>query len=444
MSPKQLLQLPKFGNGIGLHRVSALCKAILQSNWLKKVDPIRVVGTNGKGSTAVMIAAILQEMRYKSGRFTSPHLFKFNERFNINGTSISNEELNKAIHSFWKKKEQYEKRFPNDTLGAFEAISILGFHHFFEQQVGALVLEAGIGGRFDPTRVMHGSTVAFTSVDLEHTKLLGNSLEQIAFDKIDIAEAGATVISGPLPEEIESRLLAYSNIKKINLHFVNLFAKVSELEYHDTGSSFNLKIEEINFGKVHLSLAGTYQVSNALVAILTVKRWLEENHPRLDKLTFKDAVLHAFKHLKWPGRFEKIQHAPPTFIDIAHTPIALQQVKQTAQKVFSTAPVLILGLSEGRQAEAMFKPLLPLASAIIVTRAYNRPAPTSAIFNYVKQNIPKGVDILQIEPLERALDFGIHFAQQRSAPILITGSLFLAAESKAFFQGIDPQEISFF
>lgn len=444
MSLNKLISLPKFGNGIGLHRMMYLCHDLLSSSWLRQVDPIRVVGTNGKGSTTAMIAAILQEMGYATGQYTSPHLFKFNERIVINKESISDQELDIAIKYFELKREAYANNFPEDTIGAFEAITSIAFHHFWQKAVDALVVEAGIGGRYDPTRVMEGNFVAFTSIDLEHTQLLGKTLEQIAYDKLDIAAEGSSIIVGPLPKEVLRRLKAFARIKNVVLLPIEDFCELKQVNYKEDGMLLSLEVEDLEWEKLFLPLPGNHQIQNAMIAILTTKRWLSHKRKTFDETLFKAAVEKAFQKLRWPGRFERILEAPSTYIDVAHTPKAVEHIAKTAQSIIKKPIILVFGLSEGRSVEVMLRPLLPMMDAIVVSSAYHKGQNPEKIIEIIKMMAPNIRNVFKTQNIEQAIDFTLPYAKRIDMEVLITGSLFLAVEAHSYVKGAKPQDLRFF
>ena len=162
----ELLAIPKFGSGVGLHRMLALCRPLLQAQWMSGLDAIKVTGSNGKGSVCAMAAAVFGELGISCGLYTSPHLIEFNERIITDGERITDAELAEAVAWFFQRRDEYAAHFPGDTVGAFEAFTALALYHFSRKRPRVLVAEAGIGGRYDSTRIIPGKIVALTSLDI--------------------------------------------------------------------------------------------------------------------------------------------------------------------------------------------------------------------------------------------------------------------------------------
>ena len=192
----EMLALPKFGAGIGLHRMRWALEQLPDRAWLENLDAIKVTGSKGKGSTASICAAILRQLGFTTGLYTSPHLYRFNERIKTGQRDILDEELAIAWEWFKAVKMDYERLHPNDSFGAFEACTAVAARHFANQRVEALVVESGIGGRYDPARTIPGRTAALTSVELEHVNLLGDRTELIAYDKADLCPPHGTLLAG--------------------------------------------------------------------------------------------------------------------------------------------------------------------------------------------------------------------------------------------------------
>lgn len=438
------MAIPKFGAGIGLHRMAYLCSNLQNSAWWSGLDPINIVGTNGKGSTSAMVAAILSSLGISTGLYTSPHLLNFSERFQINGNIISKAELEVLIQAFFAQQKKYQLDHPEEYFGAFEAFTSIALHYFFQKKTEALVLEAGIGGRFDPTRICTGNLIGMTSLDLEHTQLLGNSLAEIGMDKMDIAVAGSTLILGNIDEKVNHKLLAYAAIKKINLLSLKEEAQVHSIEFLVEKMRIDFSIQGLEFGPTFCNLVGYHQVENMLMAVLLVKKWLSFHRPEIGEREFQKAVANSLKDIHWPGRFEKIHNNPEIYIDVGHTPKALNQLARTASKVISKPILLICGVSKDKKEDLLLREILPLASEVVGTQSYHRGASmdrvTKALENLNKGNIP----IENFPNIETSLEYALKRASTNNMCILIAGSLFLAIEAKAFINEQSPKELHFF
>ncbi len=463
---EKLLRLPKFGNGPGLCRTANLCQEALNSSWAAEIDPINVVGSNGKGSTTAIISAILSELGFKVGQYTSPHLFEFSERIKINAGKIPPEDLMKLTRRTFEKQAAYLKQFPGDRFGAFEVFTALAIAHFFQRKAEAVVLEAGIGGRYDPTRLMTGRFIAFTSLDREHAKILGETEELIAYDKLDIAPEGSNVILGKIDEEVQRKLAAYAQIKKVNLLPIEDFTRLNSISFEADKMRLNFEVEGWTFPDVSSSLMGYHQVNNIRVAVLLTKKWLAYHFPQFTQQQFTAAVRQALAKVQWPGRLEKIHAYPEVYIDAAHTPDAVRQLVKSFREINQKDCLIVVGASYDKDAAAIVSELLPLAQGVICTRAYHKGAPPGEIFKLVEKKLSLGflidqsispasvgeragqskiaMPIYQYDTIEKALDFALTYARENNMVILIAGGLFLSIEAYAYLKGKNPAQLRFF
>ncbi len=187
-----LINAPRFGSGIGLARVDFLLSSLnVDRTWLAR-SGIAITGSNGKGSTAAMCAEIARAHHLKTGLFTSPHLYRYEERVKIDGREISRETLDEAIARVELFVHEYKDSHPQQSFAAFEILFAATVDIFYRERCEVCVFEAGIGGRYDPVRLVNSQVAAITSLDLEHTAVLGDSLEAICFDKLDICANNGT------------------------------------------------------------------------------------------------------------------------------------------------------------------------------------------------------------------------------------------------------------
>ncbi len=439
----ELLAIPKFGNGIGLHRMMALCADELTSDWARKVRVFHVVGSNGKGSVAHIIAAVLRALfpKQKIGLYISPHQIRFHERMSINGELISDEDLARGIAQFKVKQARYLAAQPGDTIGAFEAFTAIGINYFYEQATNYLVLEAGIGGRYDSTRVMNGPVTALTSLDLEHTQLLGNSLEAIGYDKLDIAPNGGTVVTGNIDEEqLLTRLRAYADLKRVDLMSTADVAELASFHISAEGMTLSFTVDGIGFHNINSQLAGPHQVSNICTAVACVKKMLDLQNIHLSSEKWVSAVSSALNKISFIGRFQKISEQPLCYIDVAHTPDAIRYLIQTIQLTVAQPILLVTGVSVDKKAEEMVTELSNIAEFVICTRAHHKGTDANIIFDMVPAGIPK----IMVPIIDDAMALGFEKAKDEGFTIVVAGGLFLAIEAYAFTTGLPPASLRFF
>ena len=296
-----------------LDAMKEICEKL--DNPQNKLKFIHIAGTNGKGSTSVMIQAMLTQAGYKIGRYNSPHIIDFNERISINDRWIADQDVNRLIKLIKEK---------NVNLSFFEFATAMALQYFYENNVDYIVWETGLGGRLDATNIVNADFCVITNISLEHTEFLGTTKKEIAKEKAGIIKSNSNVI--------------YGGDKQLSNIF-NIGEKLIEINYD----------KPIDF---KLNLQGKHQIKNAQLAIETVKQIIPE-------IKNKD-IEFALKHLKFPGRQEVIDKF---ILDSAHNPDAIK----TLHNIKTDA--IIFGCMKDKNYKEMIK-LLPKAN-VILTKADN-------------------------------------------------------------------------
>ena len=441
---EELLAIPKFGEGVGLHRMLALCRELLSQDWMNNLETIKVTGSNGKGAVCAMVASILRELGVSCGLYTSPHLVKFNERIVVDGKQISDDELREASEWMVQRRQEYEACYPVDRIGAFELFTAIALYHFAKRQPEALVAEAGIGGRYDSTRIIPGKIVGLTSLDLEHTSLLGNTLEMIAYDKADLCPEGGLLVAAPLDPEVWRRLQAYSNVRNITLISAAAHSDLRRVAFGETHMELDLNIDGLDLTGLRMKLQGYHQAANLEIAVLLLRRWLKSRDRLVSDEQFEKAVRRAMATLVWPGRFERVARNPDVFIDVGHTPQAIAACVRTAETVLKGRRVLLVtGVSHDKNAEGIVKSLLPIADAVICTRAYHKGSPPEMISDIVRRSRPE-MAVSTAATIEQAMRDACLRAAEQKMVVMVAGGLFLSIEARQSLEGKDPKAIRFF
>ena len=400
---------PKYGDGLGLHRVAAIAGDLgIDLEALGGRAGV-IVGSNGKGSVAAMSASLLAQAARPVGRFTSPHLYSIHERFWIDGADIADEELGAHWTRVLHAAEAYQTR-AQEKVGGFEFLFLVAASWFQARACAFTIWEAGIGGRYDPVRLLRAPRVALTSLDLEHTALLGNTLEQIAFDKIDAAPEGARVFLPCLSDDLRARVIAYCATKRVAAEFVapdDVFTP---------------------------PLAGAHQRENMALAIA-----LGRAMTALDG----DAVRAGLKATRWPGRLETISEAPLAVVDVGHTPDAARRALEGFLAMAGARTrVLVCGASIDKNAEEMLAILAPVFPIIVAAQAPHKGRPSAEIAELARRFNP-GAEILAAANMKTAHEIAFERAGPEGA-IYAGGGLFLAIAFKATHQGRDPAALDFF
>jgi dihydrofolate synthase / folylpolyglutamate synthase len=319
-----LFDLPKYGEGIGLARMADLLDAVAVDRARLRRVSVVVTGSNGKGSTAAFCASIAQRYGLRTGSFTSPHLHRFNERFQVDGIPIDDDALARLTLRIEAAIAELSQR-RHEKFGAFEAMFALACLYFQESECDFVVLEAGIGGRYDPVRLVGAHVTCVTSVDYEHVELLGDSLELIVSDKSDACASGGTVVYGENCRSLRPHLLEYNRNREVTSLFVRDDVAIDNEASSATAQLFDLRFKDSDFRALETSLLGAFQVNNAAIAVTLFLLWLRRTRPGESAADIEAAVRSGLREACWPGRLEVIQQQPLTVIDVGHTPDGIRQ-----------------------------------------------------------------------------------------------------------------------
>lgn len=433
--------LPKFGDGIGLHRV----ERFLQLHRIDRASlarrSIAVTGTNGKGSTARFITSAIEAAGMRVGCFTSPHLFDVRERFTVDDQLIPAD----AYERHGQTVAAYNASLPEgDRMGAFELLFLIAVLWFNETEPDAIVWEAGIGGRYDPVRCVRASVSVLTSIELEHAELLGSSEELIAYDKIDaLAPGGCVVLSPSIPEALAIRIAAYAGLAgKATLPALTS-RRVTNVSNSHKGARFTygfLAASTDADQTARLRLAGQHQVDNAVSALRAAEVWLGFNPEENAERHF--AMLGALGRTRWPGRLEKVATAPDLWIDVGHTPRALEAVTRTFLEFVPRGKTLVVfGVSGSKEVAAISETVASRFDHFILTRAHKAGADTSLFEPIFRAHCE---DVTIAPDTATAADLARTRADEEGMTVLAIGGLFVAAEIQRAWQGGDPTDLDFF
>ena len=328
----------------GLERVAELLEKM--GNPHKELKYIHIAGTNGKGSTAAMIASILRKAGYRTALYTSPFIYQFGERMQVNGQMISDEDLI-AITEYVKPLADTMAETPTE----FELITCIAFEYFKRQKCDIVVLEVGLGGLLDATNVIPCPEVAvITNIGLDHTDILGNTLEEIAVNKAGIIkENGHAVIYRGTPgvEAVFENTCQQKNTKLKKANFDGLKRKSHDLfeQVFDCG----------DYKDIHLPLLGDHQLHNAAV-VLAVAETLQEIGWKISKENIYDGI----RDVSWPGRFDIVCRDPLFIIDGGHNPQCLEALVKNIQDYLADRRVIALtGVLADKDYGDMYKPVMP-------------------------------------------------------------------------------------
>ena len=328
----------------GLKRTQDLLRRI--GNPEKKLKYVHIAGTNGKGSTAAMTASVLQKAGYRVGLFTSPYIYRFNERMQVNGQQITDDEL-VAITEFVKPHAQAMEQSPTE----FELVSCIGFEYFARQNCDIVVLEVGMGGAMDSTNVIHVPEVAvITNIGLDHTDYLGDTVEKIAETKAGIFKEGGTAVvyrGSAGVEAVYERICAQRNMKLYKADFDSLHLHSCGLEgqVFDCGSRKELT----------LPLLGDHQLHNASVVLSVVDALIEKGW-KISEENIRDGL----RDVTWPGRFDIVSRNPLFIIDGGHNPQCIEALTKNIRDYLKNRKVIALtGVLADKDYADMYRPIMP-------------------------------------------------------------------------------------
>jgi dihydrofolate synthase/folylpolyglutamate synthase len=338
-------QVGKRGSILGLAPVKHLLCCV--GNPQNQLKVIHVAGTNGKGSVCTFLEAMYQAEGKKVGRYISPTLHSYLERFQINGKEMEEEEFADILTGLLPFLQQMEEEGENIPT-AFEIETVVTFLFFVRQQVDIVILETGMGGREDATNVVENPLcTVFTSIGMDHMQFLGDTVEKIALEKAGIMRDDCPVVSYPNTPEVLQVLTRQARFHHVNPLVVNR-EEIEILSEGLQGSTFRFQGEEYTIG-----LAGTYQIYNAATAI-DCKLLLDGS---LNK--------HSLQQVSWEGRFQMVSRTPLFIKDGAHNIDGAKALLESLQKHFTNRKIIfIIGVLRDKEYESMVSILCPLADCV--------------------------------------------------------------------------------
>ena len=410
-----LQSLPHLSGEPGLDRMKALLAAL--GDPQKRGRYVHIAGTNGKGSVAAFTANILQKAGFKTGLTISPYVLDFRERFQIDGQMIPPETLERLAAKVRAAAETLA-----ETPVQFEAVTALALCWFDEEHCDVAVLETGLGGRFDATNAVENTLVAaITRIDLDHTELLGDTVEKIAAEKAGIVKPGCIAVTYPVQEKEALQAIAAACIREK----ADLVAPEAEDIHLRRGGLFENRMEYGGY-EVNLALPGAHQACNAAMAIeIALALWRQG----LD--IPDDAILEGLEATRFPARIEVLRRQPLVLLDGSHNPAGAAALAATlgAQKL-PQKPAAVLGVLADKAAAEILRALGDSFSTIYaVTPDCPRAMSADELARLASQELPE-VPVYPCADLGQALDTALGLPQGA----VVCGSLYLAAQARPTLQ----------
>ena len=331
----------------------------------RRLRVIHIAGSKGKGSTALLVEALLGASGAKVGTFSSPHLESFVERFRIGGREVEGSELARAVQALRPHVDALRVSQPQDAPTFFDVLCAAGIWLFAEAAVDWCVLEVGIGGRLDSTNAVVPTLCCITSIELEHTEILGDTLAEIAREKAGILKAGVPAVLGPLPPDAESVIRARAQSLGADLTQLGRDFRVDVGARDAEGMEVTLRagVDSIEF---RLPLFGDHHAVNAALAAILVRDALG-----LAPAALRDLCRRGFQNAALPGRVEILSRDPWVVVDAAHTAASARALADSLRRLPLAAGGVhfVLSVSAGKELDALLRAWLPLARRFTLTRA---------------------------------------------------------------------------
>ena len=434
-----------------------------RGNPERRFPSVLIAGTNGKGSTAATLASILRASGYKTGLYTSPHLLRINERIRVDGTEIGDDDF-AELHG--KIDGAAERLVEQGQLpwhpSFFEMMTAIAFEHFAQEAIEMAVLEVGMGGRLDATNVVEPEVSVITDIALDHEKFLGNTVGEIAGEKVGIIRPGGVVVT--LPQQPEANDVIGNTVLELGARVISAVpyvppvspassqyvvastecrgAKVGEDEPLDTESAVATanSAEKHGRGYIHrypmqvmgkqilveTALVGRHQLRNVALAIATAKQLRDRGSSGITA----SSIERGIRETRWPGRFQVIPAragAPEIVMDVAHNPAGAWALRSALSAQYEDRPLIfVFGAMRDKAISEMAEILFPLAEQVIAVQAEN---PRSASPEEIREAAKRSsTEIETAENVASALDRARALSKLGTV-VVITGSIYVVGEA---------------
>lgn len=419
-----LESLMRFGIKLELDRISLLLRRLGDPHL--RVPVVHIGGTNGKGSTAAMVASILKAAGYCTGLFTSPHLHSYTERFLTDGRPIPPEVFADLVAEIRPVVTQVAAETGEEPT-EFEVLTALAFLYYARRKTDVLVLEVGMGGEYDATNVVPDPLVAIiTNVGWDHMDRLGNTIAEIARAKAGIVKPGGWAVTAA---EGEALAVIRERCRRVGARLFEVAecARVGSGELLPQGQRFDLKVFDRDYPNLFLPLLGEHQVKNAATAVVAC-----EVASRFRGLAVPpEAVRRGLAEVRWPGRLERVGSHPAVILDVAHNWNAAEALRNSLEALgyHNHNLVLVLALLADKEREKIVGTLAPLARAVVVTRPLS---PRAGAWEEVAELARAYAEEVYLEP---EIPAAVTRACSLAGPdgtVVITGSFYMVGEARAF------------
>lgn len=390
----------------GLERITQLCRGL--GNPQKNLKFIHIGGTNGKGSVSSMTDAVLRAEGYRVGLYTSPYVLKFNERIRVNGENIPDGELAKLTEEVKAVSDQM-----TDKPTEFEIITAIAFLHFLRSKCDFVVLEVGLGGRFDATNIIESPILSvITGIALDHTAILGDTVEKIAYEKAGIIKSGRPVLYGgddeSAAEVIKARADECHSVMR-RTDYSLLREEKSDLD----GSIFGYRMRQ----SVKIGLLGEYQMRNGAI-VLDLLDILRREGVKISE----EAIMAGLAEARWPARFEIIKENPLVIFDGAHNPQGVSAAVESIRSYFDKKVIVFSGVLRDKDYMQIAESISSVAETVLTVTPENPRALSAVEYSKIYESL--GVKSAPCNNIEEAIRMGARLALESDTALCCLGSLY--------------------
>ncbi|HEY6953088.1 MAG TPA: folylpolyglutamate synthase/dihydrofolate synthase family protein [Bacteroidota bacterium] len=421
-SVRSLFDLEQFGMKFGLQGIRTLLGTI--GNPQNAFPCIHVAGTNGKGSTSSMLAAVFTAAGYRTGLYTSPHLISFTERIRIDGKEIPRNEVVRLTNLIQRQVRKQKATF-------FEAVTAMAFRYFADSDIDIAIVETGLGGRLDATNVVRPLVSVITNVGLEHTEILGNTLEKIAWEKGGIIKRNVPCVTGvrgkgPLgvirarAKDLAAPLSTTGRMK--------IKVKRSTLD----GLTLDAAVGRTNYRGLRVSLSGDHQALNAGVVLKTLDVVRRQGHYNIGHDDIYEGLSNVRELAGLEARLSVVRRNPLVLVDVAHNPDGINRLVESLLRLAIRNVFLVFGVVRDKDYRAMIGSLRRITRKAILTKA--RTGRARPVKDLALEFQKCGIDVVGTNAnVASAVRSALERSDPRT-PILITGSHFVVGEALAFLR----------
>lgn len=423
---------PRKANGhFRLDRIHSLLQLV--GNPQNEIPAVHIAGTKGKGSTTAFLSSILTESGLRTGMFTSPHLQKFEERMQVDGEMPTPQELTALVSELKQRLASQPRDFDGPTY--FEVATVLAWMYFRQRNADIVVLETGLGGRLDCTNVCRPLASLITAIGLDHTHILGDTIEAIAAEKAGIIKPGVPVISWTNVDAADRVVAKTAEATKSRLYRGGHDFQIESRLSSTASQVISVRTPWRLHDELQVPLAGVHQARNAAMAVCAADL-LSLRYSQINATS----IQRGLSNTRWPLRFQLISGRPDVLLDAAHNPDAVSALIDTIRETQLGADrqrVLVFASSRDKDAASMLKLLAPEFDAIVLTRFLGNPR------TYTPEQLADMIDcasteVYLTEDPQRAVELAANVAGEAGL-VCATGSIFLVAELNELLAGSAEQ-----